>query len=145
MKMIWPIELNFMFTSKGKPIADLLINFILLANKKNNYTIGPLKTNERGVIKITHSIMVETIKNEMTNYPMDYSSLLEDCKGIELIVETIEELKKKVEHLSEFYPQETKILENLISTCSNFKYRGMHIVYELPINPELIQIELEEV
>jgi len=143
--MVWPNEINFIFTSNNKPVKNLLVYFILLANKKNNYTIGPLKTDEKGAIKITRLIMVDTIKNEMTNYPMDYSSPLEDCKGIELLVETLNELKKEVKQLSEFYPQEANKLESLILTCSNFNYTGMHVTYEMPLNQEPIQIELEKV
>jgi hypothetical protein len=139
-----PNELKFQFISNDKPVKDLLVYIILLANKKNNYTLKPLMTDKNGVIQISQRTIIRIIKNEMTNHPMDYKSTIEDCSGIELIVESMDKLKKRVEILSDFYPQDASELEKAISICSNSKYAHIDVFYEFPLQNQLIQIKLKE-
>ena len=101
-------------------------------------------TDKKGVIQISQPIIIGTIKNEMTNRPMDYKSTIEDCNGIELIVESMDKLKKRVEILSDFYPQDAMELEKLILICSNSKYADIHIFYEFPLQNQVFQIKLKE-
>lgn len=139
-----PNELKFQFICNAKPVNDLLVYITLLADKKNNYTLKPLMTDKKGVIQISQPTIIGTIKNEMTNHPMDYKSTIEDCNGIELIVESMDKLKKRVELLSDFYPQDAMELEKLISICSNSKYADIHIFYEFPLQNQVFQIKLKE-
>ena len=142
MKTNWPSKLIFKFTRDGKLISNLLIYIVLLAKLKNNFTIGPLTTDENGEIRITHKIMKEAIENAKADYPMDYSGTLDDCMGVEVIVETMNELRSRFNRGREFYPKEAAILEELTRKCSNSKYTGKRVVYKQTINSELIEVKL---
>lgn len=43
-----PQYINFIFSHKGKNIPNLIVYLSLNVKDKNNYTIGPLITNEIG-------------------------------------------------------------------------------------------------
>lgn len=144
MKTSWPSKLIFKFTSDSKLVSNLLVYFVLLSKIKNNFTIGPLTTNKNGEIPITHEIMIEAIENAKSEYPMDYDGTSEDCIGIEIIVETINELNNRIDRLSEFYPNEATLLDKLIQKCSNLKYKGEHVIYKQPINYELVEVKLQK-
>jgi hypothetical protein len=142
MKSNWPSKLILRFTSNKQFISNLLIYIILLSKTKNNFTIGPLITDNYGEIHITHDIMKDTITSAEHDYPMDYKGTLEDCIGFEVIVENLNEINIRIDKLRGFYPDEADTLENLKQNCSNSKHKNAHITYTLPINCGIIEVEL---
>ncbi len=144
MKTSWPSKLIFKFISDDKLISNLLVYFVLLSRLKNNFTIGPLTTNKNGEIQITYEIMKEAIENAKADYPMDYSGTLEDCMGVEVVVETMNELRSRINRGREFYPNEAAMLEELIQKCSNLKYKGERVIFKQPINREFVEVKLQK-
>jgi len=142
MKTNWPSKLIFKFTSDEKLVSDLLVHFVLLSRLKNNFTIGSFTTNQDGEIKLTHEIMQETIEKAKSDYPMDYSGTLDDCIGVEVIVETMSELRSRINKGKEFYPNKADKLKELTQKCSNEKYKGEHIIYKQPIDFEFVKVTL---
>ena len=144
MSVHWPTKLNFKFLCENKVIPNLLILPVLLSKVKNNFSIGPLITNKDGEICIKHKALSEIIENSKIDYPMDYYGTLDDCTGLEIVVETIEELMIRVNNLKEFYPQKAKELQKLIQKCTNKEYFGEHMLYNKPFNFELVEVTVRK-
>lgn len=144
MKKMWPSELIFKFTCDNELIANLLVYVVLLSKLKNNYTIGPLITNMNGEIRITQDVMLEVIKSTRADYPMDYSSPLYDCSGIEIIVETMNDINTRIERGREFYPDKANELQELVEKCENWKYDGKRVVYKFPIMMESTEVNMSK-
>ena len=145
MKLSWPSKLIFKFISNGEFASNLLVYFILLSELKNNFSIGPLLTDNFGEIKITHDIMNDVIGSSKADYPMDYDGTLENCTGIEVKVDSINELNSRINRLHKFYPEEATTLESLITKCSNSRYVGTKISYQLPIDDEVIEVKVGKI
>lgn len=143
MKSNWPRSLNFKLIADGKAASNVLVYFILISTNKNNFTIGPMLTNNAGLVELTKDIMIKSIETHKQNYPMDYVDTLDSCIGIEILVESICELEKRINRLIEYYPQKATKLQNLVVNSSNIKFKGVSIAYKLPINNDQIILELE--
>jgi hypothetical protein len=92
----------------------------ILTNTKNSYTLGPFLTNESGEVVFTVQLILDTINDWMSQYPMDYTSDISGCKD-ELIVKihNIESLKERVKILERFYPDEAEKLRYLFECAHN--------------------------
>lgn len=144
MKLHWPSELTFRFICDNKLVSNLLVYVVFLSRLKNNFTIGPLITNENGEIIIAQDFVVETIEKAKVEFPMDYSGTLYDCYGIEVIVETTDDLITRIDRGREFYPEKANELQELMQKCENWKYNGEHLIYKQPINFELVEVKVRK-
>lgn len=140
--MIADSALVFRFVCNNTPISNLLVYAVLLTKLKNNYTIGPLITNKNGEIRIARDVMLKIVESAKADYPMDYAGTLDDCSGLKIIVETINELKTRIKRSRKFYPDEANELKKLIKNCENRKYKGKRVVYQWPIKFELKEVNL---
>lgn len=145
MKTFWPSELIFKFICDNKLISNLLVYVVLLSKLKNSFTLGPLITNKSGEIRIARDVMLKAVERAKADYPMDYSGTLDDCSGIEIVVETINELKTRIERGREFYPDKANELKELVKKCENRKYNGERVVYKQPIKFELVEVKMRKV
>ena len=98
-----PSYIKFIFSNEGVNIPNLIVYFILNVKNKNDYTIGPLITNERGEITLSKGQLESTINQYNMEYPMDYAGSLDSCIGIDILVESYEELRNRLLALQEFY------------------------------------------
>ena len=89
--------------------------------------------------------MLKTIESAKAEYPMDYSGTLDDCLGIEIVVETINELRTRIERGREFYPDKADELQELVKKCENRKYHGERVIYKQPIKFELAEVKIKKV
>jgi hypothetical protein len=74
----------------NQPIENILLHLIIYANRKNNYGMFPNLSNNKGIIIIEKSWIIDEINDSRNTYIMDYSSTIEDCKsiiGIEVLSE----------------------------------------------------------
>lgn len=118
-----PTYINFIFSHEGINIPNLIVYLSLNVKNKNNYTIGPLITNEKGEITLTKKQVESTMNQYNLDFPMDYAGSLDSCIGIDILVESYEELKNRLLALQEFYPQNALLLKNAIKTCTNKNFR----------------------
>ena len=144
MKTLWPSELIFKFICDNKLISNLLVYVVLLSKLKNNFTIGYFITNRNGEIRIAKGFMLKAIETAKADYPMDYCGTLDDCSGIEIVVETINELKIQIERGREFYPDKANELQKLVQKCKNRKYNGESFVYKQPIKFKLSEVNIRK-
>jgi hypothetical protein len=143
MKTNWPFKFIIKFISDDELVSNLLVYIKLLSGLKNNFTIGPIITNDDGTIQITSKMMMETIEHSKAEAPMDYSGSLEDCIGLEVVVETLNDLSNQIIRGREFYPDEAAMLEKMMRKCSNSKYLGTKVIFKHPIK-ELMEINLQK-
>jgi hypothetical protein len=104
----------------NKPASRYIIYLTVLANRKNNYTVGPLISDDNGTIVLTKKQIEDEIEDSISSFLMDYSSRLDDCKQeVEVKLYTQKSLRNKVEKLREFYPKNAQELEALLKNSGN--------------------------
>lgn len=138
-----PNYIKFIFTNEGINIPNLIVYFILNVKNKNNYTIGPLITNERGEITLTKGQLESTINQYNMEYPMDYAGSMDSCIGIDILVESYEELRNRLLALQEFYPQNAPSLKKAIKVCMNKNYR-IYRKIKFPIIDRNVFVNVED-
>ncbi|MCP5210982.1 MAG: hypothetical protein H6998_08680 [Hahellaceae bacterium] len=141
MNTILPNQLRFIFKGSNGLIEGLIVYFIFYSNIKNNFTIGPLMSNERGEIILSEELVKEVISNSKNDFPMDYDGGIEDCYKLEVVVESKKELKDRVVRLEEFYPENALSLQQLLGTCSNDR-TSLNQEITLPLEEETFNISV---
>lgn len=138
-----PSYIKFIFSNEGVNIPNLIVYFILNVKNKNDYTIGPLITNERGEITLTKGQLESIINQYNMDSPMDYAGSLDSCIGIDILVESYEELRNRLLALQEFYPQNALSLKNAIKVCMNKNYR-IYRKFKFPIIDRNVFVNVED-
>lgn len=128
MNDVLPKNVEFLFINKRHQIQpDLIVFFILKAPRKNDYYIRS-KTDKDGRINLERGMISYQISRNMKDFPMDYSSTLEECVIMEIRIET--------------YPEEALLFKNEMNTCRNNQMNFL-FRYTLPIRNSKFIIELE--
>ena len=128
MNDVLPKKIEFLFINKRHQIQpDLIVFFILKAPRKNDYYIRS-KTDKDGKINLERGMISYQISRNMKDFPMDYSSVLEECTIMEIRIET--------------YPEEALLFKNEMNTCRNNQMNFL-FRYTLPIRNNRFIIELE--
>ncbi len=142
MKYEWPNKIVIHFLNKKNDVSRLIVYCILSSSLKNNFAMGPLRTNENGEIKLLKEQLLNIIKTEKKEYPMDYSGELNDCYGIKIIIEDKDRLEKRLNRLKHFYPKEAEELKSHLVDSSNSKFLSFEANFNLPFPNKGIIIEL---
>ena len=82
------------------------------------------------------------ISRNMKDFPMDYSSTLEECTIMEIRIETKEELENKIISMENYYLEEALLFKNEMNACRNNQMNFL-FRYTLPIRNNRFIIELE--
>jgi hypothetical protein len=86
------------------PVPRLAMHIILVARKKNNYTI-PAVTNASGNVSLSKEGVRESIEEDWKISPMDYESGLEDCAPeLEIHICSSEDVQRSVAAMKLFGP-----------------------------------------
>ena len=124
-------------TVKNIPVENLIVLITILANRKNNYSLGFLKTDNEGKIVVYRSEIEIVIEEAMSDFIMDYASDINDCRDwITIEVENLSELENRLERIEKFYPEDAKKLSKLMKICSNKYYKTINIDHK--IEPEIV-------
>ena len=124
-------------TVKNIPVENLIVLITILANRKNNYSLGFLKTDYEGKIVVYRSEIEIVIEEAMSDFIMDYASDINDCRDwITIEVENLSELENRLERIEKFYPEDAKKLSKLMKICSNKYYKTTNIDHK--IEPEIV-------
>ena len=91
------------------PVKDVAIVLVLFAKRKNDYSVGPLITNENGKVESTRAECESAIKQAQEAFVMDYHGDLESCRPlIEVrlhLPEYIEKMLQNYKTFPEFWGQ----------------------------------------
>jgi hypothetical protein len=91
----------------GLPAEGVAIVLVLFAKQKNNYTVGPLISNESGEANFTRAECEFAIKRAQEMFIMDYQGDLESCRPmIEVSLhspEHIERMRQQYETSPDFW------------------------------------------
>lgn len=142
MRSEWPEEITFVFTISGQPAPSVLIYASILSTIKNDYSIGPLLSDENGKVVLKASSLRDVIANEKRDYPMDYDGDLDDCNGFEIVVESLSDLKERFNRLRIYYPMAAENLSGKINICKNTRLTTFKKRWQLPIQHNTLVIEL---
>ena len=115
----------------------------ILANKKNNYSTGSLKTNSNGKIILLKLEIENIIDKAMNEFIMDYSSTIDECKdSIIITVENISDLDFRIKKIEKHYPENAKNLSKLVDNCSNKIFKPLKIEYKIDSEIKIIVQEI---
>lgn len=143
--MKFPSSFLMLLKLNGNVISNVIIFLTLIAKKKNNYSIGPLLSDNQGKIIIDKKLIESTISQNQKEYPMDYSDNLMNCENnMELVIDDYQKLKERIERLRTFYPNEAKKLEELASNSNNNKIQSEVIKIKIDSSIKQKIIELKE-
>ena len=142
MNDVLPKNIEFLFINKRHQIQpDLIVFFILKVPRKNDYYIRS-KTDKDGKINLERGMISYQISRNMKDFPMDYSSTLEECTIMEIRIETKEELENKIISMENYYLEEALLFKNEMNACRNNQMNFL-FRYTLPIRNSKFIIELE--
>jgi len=116
-----PEKMKFLFENASGYISGLIVFFILRSKIKNNFTIGPLVTDQNGEIILTKHLVEDTITLSKTEYPMDYGGDLCNCDLLAILVENKNQLEERIARLNEFYPENASALREILNDATNDK------------------------
>src|SRR5512146_2517476 len=109
----------------GVPVHNVAIVLVLFAAGKNDYMVGPLITDERGIVEFKRSECESAIKCAQEMFVMDYVGDLESCRStIELRLHPlryIEQMLKQYEQAPEFWGKAFQDPERLFSMLPNVR------------------------
>jgi c-di-GMP-related signal transduction protein len=138
-----PKQIEFLFRNKNNNVIPRVIAyFVLISENKNNYSIGPLISDERGVINLTKELIENTIYQSQIDFPMDYSGNLNSCTHLEVLIETKKELERRSIVLKEFYPENASLLDQAIAVCNN-ENMSFNSKYLLPIKDKEVTVDIQ--
>jgi hypothetical protein len=131
MKLFESITIQFV-TINNIPIENLIVSITVLANSKNDYSLGFLKTDSDGKLIVFRSMIENEIKKAMSEFIMDYASSINDCKDWIIIeVENISELETRLKNIEKYYPENAEKLSKLMNTCSNKSYKTLNVEHKI--------------
>ncbi len=142
MNEIIPNQIDFIFIDlKGFFIQNLIVYFNFIVGKKNNHSIGPLISNEKGVITLSRELIEKSINKNIIDYPMDYHGTLNDCSHLEIVIFPKKNLERRVDMLKEFFPEISLSFKKMIDTSNNEEIY-FYKKFELPLKNHKIIIEV---
>ena len=115
------------FIQNGYSIKNLLVTIILRVKIKNDYYIGPLITNDIGIIEVTQDELETEINKIQADFIMDYAASIHDCLNIEIKIEDILDLEKKVKNLKNWDSDKAYELQEKIKNSVNSQYEKLHM------------------
>lgn len=135
--MQWPDELliDFILHSTKEKISNLFVSISVVANRKNNYSIGDFLTDSNGRISIKRDRIEREIASSLHDYPMDYSDRLEDLDKLKITIETKKRILERIEKVKEFYPDYSNVLLDLMNRAKFICDK--EIIKTVEINPTM--------
>ena len=73
------VSLQFLDEKTQQPIPKLVVSLTLLAHRKNDYPVGPVLTDQNGLVSFSRNDCLKAIEDSKTLFLMDYASSLEEC------------------------------------------------------------------
>jgi hypothetical protein len=143
--MEWPDFVKIKFQSKyiHNKINKLIVFIVIRARHKNNYTLGPFKTDENGELEISRHAVKELIFSTQEQFPMDYADTLEKCGSeITVEIESKSSLEERWHSINEFYPDEAMKLRQLLDNQSNFISSQTKYYLNIDSKTRVITIEI---
>lgn len=127
------------------PVKDVAIVLVLFAERKNNYSVGPLITDQAGEVVFTRTECEAAIKQAQEAFVMDYWGDLESCRPVisarlqasEHIDKMLENYKSSPEFWGKGFPKQ---LFRDLQNVSNADYEGAQITVseeQILANPQL--------
>jgi hypothetical protein len=79
MKFPSVVTIRAMDAANRLPVPRIAITLQLIPKRKNSYFVGPLITDEFGIVRFSRNVCEESIKAAQSMFLMDYTGNLEDC------------------------------------------------------------------
>jgi len=126
-------------------VSSLVLFVVLFATRKNNYTLGPFLTDEKGEVTITRKVIEKEIADTKKEFPMDYSDDLSECQfKILVTIESAESLAERWKKLKEYYPDRANKLRRLLDGGANYTTNRFQQEVDLKNIGDVIDVEMGE-
>jgi len=128
-------------------LDGIVCTITLYANSKNNYAITS-SSDTNGLVVFPKQLLIATIKRDMELSPMDYASLLEDCKG-EILFQVLDqqEILKRIDGIEKWWshldstPRKLHMLKN--ASNGRFKSVAIGITIGQGIELQVVDVGIE--
>lgn len=140
--MNWPQKIIIRFFSNENPVSNLLVFVSAKSSLKNDFSLNPVLSNTDGIIILSKAEIINCIQNSKQDYPMDYDGEIENCNALEIIVEDVKDLKKRIQRLKKYYPENAKLISKLVLGCNNLHFQSLSETFQVPIK-DVLSIELK--
>ena len=132
----------------GLPAKDVAVVLVLFAAHKNDYSVGPLISDENGHVEFTRAECEFAIKRAQEMFLMDYSGNLGSCRPVIEVrlhpQERVEGMRQQYESAPEFWGRgfhDPKRLFADLQKVRNAEYKEAQITAteeQLLTNPHLV-------
>lgn len=136
-----PDEIQFIFRDSRGIARDIIVFFVFRSRKKNDFTVGPLMTDENGVVYLKEKDVKRLIALTLKDFPMDYGGGINDCDSLRVLVESKSDLDRRADRLEMFYPDNALALRRLLERARNGNGSMMRDIC-LPITENIVDIAI---
>jgi spore coat polysaccharide biosynthesis protein SpsF (cytidylyltransferase family) len=120
-----PERILLKIKSSKYPVDNLILYIEIIAREKNNYGLGPLKTDQNGEVEVTRKMIEKEIHESKRMFIMDYSSNIEECSDEIIIkISSQEDLQRIRKNLQKFYPNNLESFDQIVMNANNSKVPG---------------------
>jgi len=125
--MNWPKEITIVILDKisHTPIPNIIFRLEIVAQRKNNFSIGYFITDKNGKISLSLLEISRKVEYNKKEYPMDYAGDLLDFKEIIIEINKIKTLRSRFKEMAEFNTAKAARLESLLSGANNDKVKSI--------------------
>ena len=123
--MNFPKEVNFKLVDQlsTQPVRNLAVLLRLHAHRKNDYYVGPILSDDKGLAVFTQNSCLKEIENSQNFFIMDYDSNLEEClPKVTLEIMKVERLQLAMDQIKkygEFYGKYWDCSESFLNRLEN--------------------------
>lgn len=140
--MNWPSKIALRFLQQGRAIQRLLVFLLVKSPYRNDFPLGYFLTDSNGIINLTRRDVLSKISRAKEDSPMDYcNGTLEDCSGLEIVIDSEEALDARIQNLKRFYPENAQEIRKYADQSCNKKFQNIKLFKQIPIK-EVIDVEL---
>jgi hypothetical protein len=144
--MKWPSQLLIRIVSRKtkQGVENLLFYVLILAERKNDYALGPFLTDRRGEVTLSKEQVLQAIQKAQQEFAMDYADDLEQCKDlISVIIDNKDVLHERLNRLNKYYPEAAERLRTLLKKAANSNVKSIEKEIEITLSTESVEIEVE--
>jgi hypothetical protein len=135
--MDWPSKIALRFLKQGKVIQKLLVFLLVKSPFKNDFPLGFFLTDSDGVIRLSREEILSKIERAKEDSPMDYDGDLDECNGLEVVIDSAEALDARIQYLKRFYPANAEEIQRHADLSCNKEFQNLKMIEQTPIKEEI--------
>lgn len=134
----WPSKILLRFLRQATAIQKLLVFLLVKSPFRNDFPLGFFLTDSSGIIVLSREDILNRIEKAKKDSPMDYDGDLDDCSGLEIVIDSAESLDARIHHLKHFYPTNAEEIQKHAAQSCNKDFQDHKVTAKTPLKEEII-------